>query len=251
MRKRRAVDEEVVVALVSRERRQQPRLGTRKLQRKLRREFAKAGITVGRDQLFGILRERGMLVAPLRRSVRTTDSRHALPVFRNLVWELTATGPHQIWVSDLTYIRTDEGYEYLSLVMDLHSRKIVGYHCGPELDVRGTLKALDGAIGALPGDRYPIHHSDRGCQYCCHEYVERLRARGLPVSMTEENHCYENAFAERLNGILKQEYGLGAQFRTRSQARAAVDQAVWLYNTQRPHSSLGLQTPAQVHGKAA
>jgi putative transposase len=247
----RQVDADLIVTLVKRERRQQPRLGTRKLQRMLKEELAEAGVKAGRDRMFNVLRGRGMLLEPLRRAPRTTNGRHALPVFRNLVKDVEATAPHQIWVGDLTYVRTEEGYLYLASLLDRFSRKIVGYHAGDDLGSEGCLEALAMALGQLPADRYPIHHSDRGCQYCCHDYVQRLWRRDLPVSMTEENHCYENAHAERIQGILKQEYGLGLTFRTKDQARRAVEQGVWLYNYRRPHLNLGYQVPAVVHQQAA
>ena len=251
-RVRRQVDEELVVALVARERRLQPRLGGKKLYGLLSEELGTAGIEIGRDRFFGVLRDHDMLVKPLPpRSYRTTDSRHNLPLFRNLIRDLEPTGPNQIWVSDITYVRTDEGFEFLTLIMDLYSRKIVGCQCGENLDAEANLIALNRALEDLPADRYPIHHSDRGCQYCCHEYVHVLQSRDLPVSMTEENHCYENAHAERLNGILKQEYGLGRTFGTREQARRAADQGVWLYNNRRPHGSLKNRMPVQVHKQAA
>jgi transposase InsO family protein len=223
----------------------------RKLYNILRDELEAAGVSIGRDRMFEILGRHDLLVKPLPKAPKTTDSRHSLPVFRNLIKDVSTTGPNQILVSDLTYIRTDEGFEYLKLIMDKHSRKIVGYHCDEDLSAAGCLKSLDQALAALPDGSKPIHHSDRGCQYCSHEYVRRLTEHGLSVSMTEENHCAENAHAERLNGILKQEYGLRNEFRTRAQARAAVRQAVCLYNNRRPHMSLGLQTPSEVHRKAA
>jgi len=250
-RARRAVDDGLVVELVEQERRRQPRLGVRKLHYKLREDFEEAGVAIGRDRMFEILRDRGLLVKPLPKAPRTTNSRHSLPVFRNLIAGIETTGPNQVWVSDLTYIRTSVGFEYLSLLMDLHSRKIVGFHCGDDLSTAGCLKALDQALADLPAGSKLIHHSDRGCQYCSHDYVQRLRDHGGSVSMTEENHCAENANAERLNGILKQEYALGAEFRTRAQARAAAREAVALYNNDRPHLSLLMQTPAEVHRKAA
>jgi transposase InsO family protein len=148
---------------------------------------------------------------------KTTNSRHSLPVFHNLVNGMELTGPNQAWAADITYIRTDEGFLYLSLLMDRWSRKIVGYHAGDTLEAEGAA---------------PVHHSDRGFQYCSHRDVETLQAHGLSISMTEELHCYENAHAERLNGILKQEYGLGCSFRRKQQALAAVDEAVFLYNFQ-------------------
>ena len=192
-RGRRAIDEDAVVAMVNQERRQQPRLGVRKLYHLLASTFEEAGLEVGRDRLFEILRSRDLLVKPLPKSARTTNSRHSLPVFRNLIKDRETTGPNQVWVSDLTYIRTDEGYEYLSLITDKHSSKIVGFHCGDDLTTAGCLAALDQALASLPEGNTPIHHSDRGCQYCSHVYVDRLVTRGLSPSMTEENHCAENA----------------------------------------------------------
>lgn len=250
-RSRQQVDEGHIVELVRRERRLQPRLGGKKLHGILRRELEESGVEIGRDRFFEVLRGHDLLVQPLPRAPHRTNSRHSLPVFRNLIVNLEVSGPNQVWVSDITYIRTSEGFEYLKLIMDLYSRKIVGYQCSEAIDSAANIVALRRALKDLPDDRHPIHHSDRGCQYCSHEYVEVLKDRQLPVSMTEENHCYENAHAERLNGILKQEYALGINFRTRAQARQAVDQAVWLYNYRRPHNSLNDRMPAEVHAQAA
>lgn len=250
-RRVRRVDEDLVIALVQRERKLQPRLGCRKLHGLLREELLSSGVDLGRDRMFDVLRSHDLLVPPLPKAPQRTNSRHSLPVFRNLIAKLELTGPNQVWVSDITYIRTWEGFEYLTLIMDLYSHKIVGYSCGANADAEGSLHALNGALVELPRDRFPIHHSDRGSQYCSRAYVRRLTDRGLSVSMTEENHCYENAEAERLNGILKQEYGLGLTFRTRKHARRAVADAVWLYNHRRPHMTLKNQIPANVHNQAA
>ncbi len=247
-RRRRQVDGELVVALVVRERQMQPRLGTRKLHHRLKGELAEEGVKVGRDRLFEELRGRGLLLEPVRAaSPRTTHSYHNLPVCRNRIQDLVVRAPNQVWVSDLTYLRTEEGYLFLSLITDKYSRKIVGWEVGDTLEAMGCVRALEQALAELPAWAQPIHHSDRGCQYCCHEYVKRLAAAGLAISMTETNHCAENALAERMNGILKQEYGLGQVLRSKAQGRQAAAQAVWLYNTQRPHSALGLATPAARH----
>lgn len=250
-RKRRDVDEGVVVALVKRERKLQPRIGVRKLQHMLSDEFVEVGVEIGRDRLFEVLRDNDLLVPPLPKSPRTTNSRHSLPVFRNLIADVDPTGPNQIWVTDITYLRTWEGFEYLTLIMDLWSHKIVGHFCSEELTVKGSIEALKRAIADLPDGAFPIHHSDRGCQFCSHDYVELLKSRGLAVSMTEVDHCAENSHAERLNGIVKQEYYLGGTFLTREHARRAADEAVWLYNHRRPHMTLDYQIPAEVHAKAA
>jgi transposase InsO family protein len=174
-----------------------------------------------------------------------------LPVFHNLVKDRELTAPRQAWAGDITYIRTEVGFLYLSLLMDRWSRKIVGYHAGDTLEAEGAIRALDMALGEVPVGSFPVHHSDRGGQYCSHRYVEKLKAHGLSISMTEEMHCYENAPAERLNGILKQEYGLGYSFRSKEQALAAVSEAVFLYNTRRPHRALNYETPENMHCRVA
>lgn len=251
-RERRQIDEELVVKLVKDERKLQNRMGGRKLHGVLKPALDDAGIQVGRDRLFDVLRRHNLLVPRLPRSSRTTNSHHSLPVFRNLVKNLNTTAANQVWVSDITYIRVGRGdFVYLTLIMDRHSRKIVGYHCGDSLETLGCIKALEMAIKELPENEKPIHHSDRGCQYCSHKYVSALNDRDLPVSMTETDHCAENAHAERLNGILKQEYALGMTFKDLNHARCVVDQAVWLYNHRRPHTSLKMKVPAAVHRQAA
>jgi putative transposase len=251
LRKRRQIDEELILELVKRERQVQPRLGGRKLLRLLRSDFDEAGVSIGRDRLFELLAESDLLVVPKPGVPHTTNSRHSLPVFGNLLSGKILSGPNEAWVSDLTYIRTDEGFLYAALITDAYSRKIVGAYIGDTLEAEGCLAALQLALTALPEGKHPIHHSDRGCQYCCHEYVGRLQASGLPISMTQVMHCYENAQAERINGILKQEYELDRRFRTKTQARKAFEQAVWLYNHRRPHLRLNYRFPADVHEEAA
>ncbi len=172
-------------------------------------------------------------------------------MFPNQIKARVLTQPNQVWVSDLTYLRTREGFLYLSLVTDKYSRKIVGYHCGESLAAAGCVRALEMALAGLPAGEHPMHHSERGRQYCSHEYVNSLLARGLGVSMTEQDHCAENALAERMNGILKSEYGLGRELAAKAPARRAVDQAVNLYNTRRPHTALGYRFPETVHSLAA
>jgi transposase InsO family protein len=247
-RQRRQVDGELVARLVKRERYQQPRLGTRKLHHMLKRELEGAGVRIGRDRMFEELRKRELLLEPLAAAYpHTTQSYHNLPVFQNLIKDRVVKGPNEVWVSDLSYLRTREGYLYLSLITDKFSRKIVGWHVGDTLEAVGCQRALERAFAELPQNSKPIHHSDQGCQYCCHEYVNQLQERGLTISMTETNHCAENALAERMNGILKQEYGLGAVFSTKASARVAAQQGVHLYNHRRPHGALRYRVPSQVH----
>lgn len=250
-RQRKRVDEELVLALVRQERSLQPRLGARKLRVLVEAELVQAKVRIGRDRFFEILRPHGLLLQP-KRSERphTTQSYHTLPVFRNLIKGCQFSRPNEAWVGDLTYLRTEEGFMFLALLTDLVSRHIVGYHYGDSLESVGCQQALQMALQELPEGMRPIHHSDRGSQYCCHEYVELALSRGLSMSMTETNHCAENALAERMNGILKSEYGLDQRFKTKAQSRKAVEQAIVLYGTRRPHSALGNQFPAQVHAQA-
>jgi transposase InsO family protein len=247
-REREAVDAELIVELVQRERQIQPRIGGRKLRKMLEPELAEVEVKVGRDRFFEVLREHGLLLEPNPVEYPcTTQSRHNLPVFTNRIKDLELTGANQVWVSDITYLRTMEGYLYLALITDKWSRKIVGHHCGDTLEAEGCLKALELAEKILPEGKRPFHHSDRGSQYCSHVYVERLTEYQLQVSMTERDHCAENALAERMNGILKQEYGLGVKFATKAEALRAVDQGIWLYNNRRLHGALDYRTPERVH----
>lgn len=250
-RKRSAVDSTLIVQLVQAERAVQPRIGGRKLYHMLKDTLAAEGVCVGRDRFMEVLREEGLMVEPLPKAPRTTNSQHSLPVFTNMVKDIEVNGANQVWVSDITYIRTFDEFLYLSLVTDKYSRKIVGYYVGNTLKTADSLKALKMALASLPAGVSLTHHSDRGSQYCSHEYTGELEAHGLAISMTEENHCAENALAERMNGILKQEYSLNCEFRDIEQVRNAVDQAVFIYNTRRPHGSLNMSTPEEVHSKAA
>ena len=249
-RKRRRckdVDEAAIVDLVKEQRKVHPRIGTRKLMVLVGSELATMGISIGRDRLFALLRARGLLVERKRRFAKTTESRHGFRVYPNLIRHIRPCVAHQVWVSDLTYVRTDEGFMYLSLVTDSYSRKIVGYDISDSLEARGCVRSLKMALRQLPEGARPIHHSDRGIQYCSSDYIGLLHRHGCAISMTGVNHCYENAQAERVNGILKYEYLLVQNFRTKSQAIEAARQAIKLYNECRPHTRLNYRTPASVH----
>jgi transposase InsO family protein len=153
-----------------------------------------------------------------------------------------------VWVADLTYLRTTEGFVFLALVMDAWSRKIVGSHVSSSLESQGCQEALQEALkGLRAGGSKPIHHSDRGCQYCCHAYVQKLQENGLGISMTEEMHCYENGKAERVIGTLKWEYGLDGIRATKADWIHAVEEAIRAYNEQRPHNGIQGRIPAQMH----
>jgi putative transposase len=249
VRRRREVDGETIVQTVVTQRKIHPRVGTRKLMRLIGPDLEAMEIRIGRDRLFELLREKGMLIKRRRGGPRTTDSRHAMRVYPNLIRDAAPSGPNQVWVSDLTYLRTREGFLYLSLITDAYSRKIIGRDVDDTLEAEGCVRALKRALRQLPDGLRPTHHSDRGTQYCCHDYIGLLKSRDLRISMTEFNHCYENAKAERVNGILKDEYGLGQTFPSKRQAKEACLQAIRIYNQLRPHLSLDYQTPASVHGR--
>jgi transposase InsO family protein len=242
----RAVDEQLVLDLVGRERGRQPRLGARKLLHVLGPEWKTAGVAMGRDRFLGLLRRHDLLVPHRARLARTTWSGHGFRVYPNLAKDLELKAPHQLLVADITYIRTREGFLYLSLMMDGFSRAVVGFDCSDSLEVEGALRTLRMAQRQLPAGSQTVHHSDRGIQYCCGAYVEALGS--LRASMTEQNHCYENGQAERLNGILKGEYGLGETFARKALVPPAVRESVKLYNWHRPHMALGYRTPMAVHG---
>jgi putative transposase len=249
VRRRQEVDLGLALALVQAEREQQPRLGVRKLYHLIGPELKAAGVKLGRDRLFQELGQAGLLVA--RKPAqwpKTTQVDPNLPVFKNLIRRRRASGPNQVWVADITYIRTQEAFMYLGLITDRWSRKIVGYHLGETLETKQVLKALAMALKGLKGSPRPIHHSDRGCQYASHAYVQAAQKAGLRMSMTEKNHSAENALAERVNGILKQEYWLDANFENGSHARQATTHGICMYNTRRPHTALKFATPEQVHG---
>jgi transposase InsO family protein len=204
------------------------------------------GVKLGRDRFFAVLREKGLLASPLPKSPGTTRFEPGLPVFRNLASGLELSGPNEAWACGITYIRTGEGFLYLSLITGMWPRKIVGFHAVDSLETEGALAM---ALASLGRGAKPVRHSDRGCQYASHLYVGKLREAGLHISMTEALHCYENAAAGRVNGILKQEYCIGSCFRNKEQA--AVKGAVCLYNTRRPHMSLDYETPEKMYGIAA
>lgn len=241
------VDEQLALELVRRERARQPALGGRKLLRLIEPELSAAGALMGRDCFFKILKKHKLLIPRRVQTARTTDSRHGFRVYPNLAGDLVLCRPHQLWVSDITYLRTHSAFVYLALVMDAFSRMIVGYDCSDSLEALGALRALSMARRQLPSGERPMHHSDRGIQYCCGVYIQALQAAELPISMTQENHCYENAKAERLNGTLKRELGLSATFSGPAEARAMVNEAVGIYNQHRPHQALDYRMPIDVH----
>lgn len=239
----------MILEFVDKERQDEPRVGTRKLHDRL---IKSGNVVVGRDRLFSLLRKSSRLIKPKKSFTKTTYSQHSYAVASNLVKDLEVTIPKQVLVSDITYLRMIRGeFAYLFLVTDRFSRRIVGYHVSRDLTHYSALLALDNAVRVMGDVTGTIHHSDRGCQYCCHEYLKYLREHEMLASMTDESHCYQNAIAERVNGILKDEFNLDTVFESFSVLQLAVAKAIMVYNTKRTHWSLNLKTPAQVYREAA
>jgi transposase InsO family protein len=236
--------EEEIVRHVITQRYQMPMLGGRKLLYLLKEE---TGINIGRDRFFNILREKGLEIKKKIKYVYTTDSNHPYKKYDNIIKGRQIQRADEVYVSDITYLRTEEGYSYLSLVTDLYSRKILGYELSRSLDTGSNIRALDRAIKDKEELTGIIHHSDRGTQYCSHEYTEKLQSKGMEISMSAKGNPYENAVAERINGILKQEFILGQKFKTRAELEIAVKEAIKNYNEKRPHLSLGYKTPSAVY----
>jgi transposase InsO family protein len=235
-----------VLSMVRERRKDQGREGCKKMYKAFREEFKQKEIKVGRDKLFDILREHDMLVKRKRSYVKTTNSYHKFHKYTNLIKGLEINRPNQVWVSDITYIRLTHGHCYLALITDAYSRKIVGYDISDSLELAGCLRALKMAMWRARPAHGLIHHSDRGLQYCSNQYVEQLQKHKIQISMTEENHCYENAMAERVNGILKDEFYLDQNFPSIELARKVSHNAIRIYNTKRLHLSLNYKTPEEV-----
>ena len=207
-------------------------------------------LNVGRDKLFRILRNNHMLIKPKRSYHITTDSHHRFRKHKNLVSNLEIEEPESVWVSDITYVGTRPNPSYLALITDAYSKKIVGYNVSNSLCVKGSLRALDMALENRMYKNHPlIHHSDRGLQYCSNEYQKLLVDNGIKPSMTEKYDPYENAIAERINGILKQEFGISKNINDLELKKKLIKNAINIYNNQRPHLSNSMLTPIQMHAQ--
>jgi transposase InsO family protein len=234
-------------------RKRHQRMGVRKLQELLRPFMHEHGIKMGRDGLFNLLSNHGLLVRKRKRKVKTTFSHHWLKKYPNLTVDFTPTKPNELWVSDITYWKTGEKPYYLSLITDAWSRKIVGYHLSENLHAEQTKKALNMALSSL-GEQPAIseqliHHSDRGVQYCSGTYVNLLQKKHIKISMTQSGDPLENAIAERVNGIIKDEYLINYQCNSIKDARKKLAVSISLYNKERPHNSIGNLTPEIVHSQ--
>lgn len=247
-----SIEEELVIKQIQNIRKNHRRMGTRKLHEKLQPFLLEHSIKMGRDALFNTLSANHLLVRKRKRRVQTTNSHHWLRKYPNLIREFIPTAPNQLWVSDITYWKIKEKHVYISFITDAYSHKIVGFHLAETLEAIESIKALKMALSAFDGAEIHfqlIHHSDRGIQYCSKEYVKLLQDYDIKISMTENGDPLENAIAERVNGIIKDEYLYDYQIDTINEARELLTTVVGLYNNERPHMSIGNLTPNVVHQK--
>lgn len=244
-----SIEEDLILTEVKKIRKYHGRMGTRKLYDKLEPFMIEHQIKIGRDALFDLLSANHMLVRKRKRKVKTTQSYHWLRKYPNLIKDFTPTAPNQLWVSDITYWQIETGYVYISFVTDAYSHKIVGFHVAETLESIETIQALELALsGLLPGLEYHlIHHSDRGVQYCHHKYVKLLQGKNIKISMTQNGDPLENAIAERVNGIIKEEYLQAYRVKNIKEAKQVLSFVVKLYNEERPHNSISNNVPNDVH----
>jgi len=248
-RRQRRTELSPVLELITDIRRRLPRLGGRKLYHLLKPELENRGIKLGRDGLFDLLREHKLLIRPRKQYTKTTNSKHWMRKHPNLYQDMHISRPEQVFVSDITYIESQQKVHYLSLVTDAYSRKIVGYELSDDMKTASVAKALKQAIRGRSTQKPLLHHSDRGLQYCAAVYQEILKNNNISPSMTDGYDCYQNALAERVNGILKQEFLL-QKYQNKETLQKVLEESIYAYNHYRPHLSLNMKTPDEVHKKA-
>lgn len=243
-----SIKEDAIKQLVDRERKLLPRLGTRKIYFLIKKELQCQCLKVGRDKLFTLMRGYDLLIKPRRRYTQTTMSKHWLRKWPNIIKDQQVTAPDQIWVSDITYLKTQQGNCYLNMITDMYSRKIVGYAVADNMETESMIKALDMAVTQKRNlQQATIHHSDRGLQYCSKEYVALTGKHNIGLSMTENGDPYENALAERMNRTIKEEFGMDRILKSKQQVQQLVKESIFLYNNKRPHLALNMKTPEQVY----
>jgi len=235
----------MIIRLVQAIRRKMPKLGGKKLYKILIGDLKRMEIKLGRDNFFKLLGRNGLLIHRKKRYAKTTNSFHRFKIYDNLIKELSPENPDEVYVTDITYIRVSDSFCYLSLITDLYSRKIVGYDVSASLNIEGSVRALKMSLKGKENIEGLIHHSDRGIQYCSKIYTEILTEHKIQISMSEKGNPYENAVAERVNGILKEEFMLSETFKTKELAYKATKEAIKTYNEFRPHMSINYMTPNQ------
>lgn len=241
-------DKEQIRTLVCEVRKKLPAVGTRKIYKLISEEFVLKDIKCGRDMLFKYMREFRLMIKPKKRYVQTTFSKHWMRKYPNIFKDIKVTEPEQVWVSDITYIKTNKGNNYLTLITDAYSRKIVGYNVSESMSATECAKALKMAVKSrLYPENTIIHHSDRGLQYCSKEYVQLANKAKITMSMTESSSPYDNALAERMNRTLKEEFNLYYTLKDTNQAKQVVKESIELYNSYRPHLALDFYVPNDIH----
>lgn len=244
-------EDELIISEVLKIRKNHRHMGGRKLFELLQPFLLEHQIKMGRDRLFDVLSANYLLVRRRKKQTITTNSYHRFKKYPNLIRDFVPNAPNELWVSDITYWRIKDYFNYISFITDAYSRKIVGYHLGDSLQTAETIQALEMAISNLSEEEKKslqlIHHSDRGTQYCSNEYVKLLQSNNIGISMTENGDPLENAIAERVNGIIKEEYLNDYQVDNVREAKELLDTVIHLYNNERPHMSIGNLTPNQVH----
>ena len=246
--KQKEMQAEQIKKIIEPIRKRMPRYGTKKLHLDIRDDLKNLRIKMGRDAVFAFARQHRLLVSRTKRCFITTDSKHFFYKSPNLIKNLTPTYSEQVFVNDITYVKLQDGYVYVALVTDLYSKKVMGYRLDDNMKVTLVKDALKMALNNCEHNRESIiHHSDRGIQYCCPDYSELAESKGMILSTTEKYDPYENAVAERINGILKYEFGLIKTLPSIDIASKMLKQAVEIYNNERRHCSLNMQTPAYAH----
>ena len=225
-----------------------PRLGTRKVYHLIKVDIEQQGIKFGRDKLFDLMRLYGLQIKPRRHYTQTTMSKHWLRKWPNIIKDKTISHPDEVWVSDITYIKTEEGNCYLNMITDAYSRKIMGYAVDDNMETESMIKALRMATEHRKDPLVStIHHSDRGLQYCSKDYVLMTAKNNIKLSMTENGDPYENALAERMNRTIKEEFGMDRKLKSKQQVKQLVEESIFLYNSKRPHLALKMKTPEEVY----
>lgn len=242
------MSQEAVKQLVDRERKLLPRIGTRKLHYLIKDELQRKKLKCGRDKLFALMQYYGLQIKPRRRYIQTTMSKHWLRKWPNIIKEKPIQYPDEVWVSDITYIKTEQGTCYLNMITDAYSRKIMGYTVDDTMETHSMINALKMATAQRQyTHQSTIHHSDRGMQYCSKEYELLTVKHNIRLSMTENGDPYENALAERMNRTIKEEFGMDKILKNKNQAKQLVQESIFLYNNRRPHLALKMKTPQQVY----
>ena len=239
--------EQFIIEQVKKKRREQSRVGTRKIYLEIKQTLEKNGIKIGRDKLFKILKNNDLLVKPKKKHTKTTNSYHHFYKHKNTIKNMTIDRPEKVWVADITYIKIKNEHAYLFLITDAYSRKIVGWNLDTNMRVSDGIKALNMAVKNRQYDGQLYHHSDRGIQYCNPRYIEQLQKNNIKPSMTDKDHVYQNSLAERVNGILKQEFDIDIGFNSLKEARFVIKYVIDIYNNKRRHTSLQYLTPNFVH----